>query len=94
MPPCCSRINTRSSYLAGRLCGPASDYGRAGSTGVYTAFAIDLFQDAGFDLTLSKLPAGFNNSSAIVPVMSLSSAWTGIVAGVSQPFVIPIITVS
>ena len=59
--------------LAGRPCGLASDYGRAGSTGVYTVFDIDLFQDAGFDLTLRELPTEFNNTSAMFRALSLSS---------------------
>lgn len=37
--------------------------------GVITVYAVDLFQDAGFDLTLSKLLAGFNNISYIFSVI-------------------------
>ncbi|KAL8856266.1 MAG: hypothetical protein Q9178_007103 [Gyalolechia marmorata] len=70
-----------AATLADRPCGLASNYERAGSTGVYTVFAIDFFQDAGFDLTLSKPPTGFNNTSAMLPVISLSSPWTSIIAG-------------
>ncbi|KAL8943180.1 MAG: hypothetical protein Q9216_001234 [Gyalolechia sp. 2 TL-2023] len=37
--------------------------------GVITVYAVDLFQDAGFDLTLSKLLAGFNNISYMFSVI-------------------------
>ncbi|KAL9615365.1 MAG: hypothetical protein Q9167_000193 [Letrouitia subvulpina] len=37
--------------------------------GVITVYAVDLFQDAGFGLTLSKLLAGFNNISYMFSVI-------------------------
>ncbi|KAL8713242.1 MAG: hypothetical protein Q9220_002763 [cf. Caloplaca sp. 1 TL-2023] len=37
--------------------------------GVVTVYAVDLFQDAGFGLTLSKLLAGFNNISYMFSVI-------------------------
>lgn len=37
--------------------------------GVITVYAVDLFQDAGFDLKLSKLLAGFNNISYMFSVV-------------------------
>lgn len=37
--------------------------------GVITVYAVDLFQDAGFDLQLSKLLAGFNNISYMFSVI-------------------------
>ncbi|KAI9800546.1 MAG: hypothetical protein M1825_004095 [Sarcosagium campestre] len=37
--------------------------------GVITVYAVDLFQDAGFGLTLSKLLAGFNNISYMFSVV-------------------------